>query len=209
MLSVGLFCWWCMFVFFLLLLLWLLFLSPRRKQPGSLLSFSAGIHQITVTFNRSRNCPVLFDICLFVVSQHVVEYCKRGREQESFCQSLALLSLSGECKYTPNLHPKSKHIELSTGLKFLPPLQGPETVTSVQVVELPDLSNKMIGHLGKFNFQISLKKFSTSMPQIPHDLLLSSCSVTSDSLRHHGLQHVRLPCPSPSPRDCSNSCPLS
>ena len=49
------------------LLLWL-FLSPRRKQPGSLLSFSAGIHQITVTFNRSWNCPVLFDICLFVVS---------------------------------------------------------------------------------------------------------------------------------------------
>ena len=25
----------------------------------------------------------------------------------------------------------------------------------------------------------------------------------------HGLQHARLPCPSPSPRACSNSCPLS
>ena len=25
----------------------------------------------------------------------------------------------------------------------------------------------------------------------------------------HGLQHFRLPCPSPSPRICSNSCPLS
>ena len=25
----------------------------------------------------------------------------------------------------------------------------------------------------------------------------------------HGLQHTRLPCPSPSPRACSNSCPLS
>ena len=24
-----------------------------------------------------------------------------------------------------------------------------------------------------------------------------------------GLQHIRLPCPSPSPRVCSNSCPLS
>ena len=24
----------------------------------------------------------------------------------------------------------------------------------------------------------------------------------------HGLQHTRLPCSSPSPRDCSNSCPL-
>ena len=25
----------------------------------------------------------------------------------------------------------------------------------------------------------------------------------------HGLQHTKLPCPSPSPRTCSNSCPLS
>ena len=31
----------------------------------------------------------------------------------------------------------------------------------------------------------------------------------SDSLRPHGLQHVRLPCPYLSPRVCSNSCPLS
>ena len=36
-----------------------------------------------------------------------------------------------------------------------------------------------------------------------------SHSVMSDSLQHHGLQHSRLPCPSPSPRVCSNSCPLS
>ena len=31
----------------------------------------------------------------------------------------------------------------------------------------------------------------------------------SDPLRPHGLQHDRLPCQSPSPRACSNSCPLS
>ena len=31
----------------------------------------------------------------------------------------------------------------------------------------------------------------------------------SDSLRPHGLQHVRLPCPSPMPGAYSNSCPLS
>ena len=36
-----------------------------------------------------------------------------------------------------------------------------------------------------------------------------SCSVISDSLRPHGLQHARLSCPSPSPRDCSMSCLLS
>ena len=31
----------------------------------------------------------------------------------------------------------------------------------------------------------------------------------SDSLRPHGVQHARLPCPSLSPGFCSNSCPLS
>ena len=34
-----------------------------------------------------------------------------------------------------------------------------------------------------------------------------SCSVVSDSLWHHGLQHPRLPCPSPTPRAYSNSRP--
>ena len=29
------------------------------------------------------------------------------------------------------------------------------------------------------------------------------------SLRPYGLQHARLPCPSPTPSACSNSCPLS
>ena len=34
-----------------------------------------------------------------------------------------------------------------------------------------------------------------------------SHSIMSDSLRPHGLQHTRLPCLSPTPRACSNSCP--
>ena len=40
-------------------------------------------------------------------------------------------------------------------------------------------------------------------------LLLFSCLVVSDSSRSHGLQYARLPCPSPSPRACSNACTLS
>ena len=36
-----------------------------------------------------------------------------------------------------------------------------------------------------------------------------SCSVMSNSLWPHGLQHARPPCPSPTPRVYSNSCPLS
>ena len=36
-----------------------------------------------------------------------------------------------------------------------------------------------------------------------------NCSVVSDSLWPHGLQHTRLPCPSPTPGAYLNSCPLS
>ena len=41
------------------------------------------------------------------------------------------------------------------------------------------------------------------------NFLLFGHSVLSDSLQCHGLQHARLPCPSPSPGVCSNSCPFS
>ena len=41
------------------------------------------------------------------------------------------------------------------------------------------------------------------------DQYQSSCSVMSDSLWHHGLQHARPPCPSPTPRVHPKSCPLS
>ena len=34
-------------------------------------------------------------------------------------------------------------------------------------------------------------------------------SIMSDSLRPYGLQHARPPCPSPTPKVYSNSCPLS
>ena len=48
-----------------------------------------------------------------------------------------------------------------------------------------------------------LKIFRVSIHHCCH------CSVMSDSLWPHGLQHTRLPCPSQSPRPCSNLYPLS
>ena len=45
-------------------------------------------------------------------------------------------------------------------------------------------------------------KFSSSTVQF-------SCSVMFEFLRHHGLQHVRLPCLSQTARAFSNSCPSS
>ena len=46
-------------------------------------------------------------------------------------------------------------------------------------------------------------------PVIRFSSVQFSCSVTSDSLQPRGLQHARLPCPSPTPRACSNSCSLN
>ena len=40
-------------------------------------------------------------------------------------------------------------------------------------------------------------------------ILIVVQSLSHVSLWHHGLQPARLPCPSPSPRACWNSCPLS
>ena len=45
-------------------------------------------------------------------------------------------------------------------------------------------------------------QFSQSVSQFSH-------SVVSDSLWPHGLQHARLPCPSPTPGACSVLCPSS
>ena len=39
--------------------------------------------------------------------------------------------------------------------------------------------------------------------------VLFSCSVVSNSLRPHELQHARFPSPSPTPGACWNSCPSS
>ena len=50
-------------------------------------------------------------------------------------------------------------------------------------------------------------KESRSQPQFSS--VHFSHSVMSDSLRPHGLQHSRLPCPLPTPGVCPDSCPLS
>ena len=54
-----------------------------------------------------------------------------------------------------------------------------------------------------FNFEFKRKPF----PNKAFSSVQFSCSVVSDSLRPHGLQHGRLPCPSPTPG--VYSCPLS
>ena len=61
---------------------------------------------------------------------------------------------------------------------------------------------------GKIYIYIYLNHIAIHLKLIQHCKLLFSHSVMSNSLRPHGLQHTRLPCPSPPPGACSNSCPL-
>ena len=65
-----------------------------------------------------------------------------------------------------------------------------------------------VSEFGKGYLQSVLLDFPLCF--IGHELLLLfSCSIMSDSLWLHGLQHTRLACLSLTPGACSNSCPLS
>ena len=64
--------------------------------------------------------------------------------------------------------------------------------------------NFLVGHLLKGKTIQILVSVSTQFSSVQF-----SCSVVSNSLQPYGLQHNRPPCPSPTPRACSNSCPSS
>ena len=64
-----------------------------------------------------------------------------------------------------------------------------------KVISISLLTVKVIQCTCRHSYQFSSVQFSRS--------------VVSNSLWPHELQHARLPCPSPTPRACSNSCPSS
>ena len=66
------------------------------------------------------------------------------------------------------------------------------------------LQNKLIP---SFQKDVSFK--STKVLQYTHHSVQFSRSVMSNYLQPHESQHTRPPCPSPTPRVHSNSCPLS
>ena len=51
--------------------------------------------------------------------------------------------------------------------------------------------------------------YCEKLPRKINDVQFSSVTRWCPTLWPHGLQHARLPSPSPTPRACSNSCPLS
>ena len=84
---------------------------------------------------------------------------------------------------------------LSVPLDSCAPIQA---LVSVLHAQLPSWGHATNSLHSSLSWHVPLMKYS----QFSH-------SVVSDSLRLHGLQHARLPCPSPSHRTCSNSCPSS
>ena len=62
---------------------------------------------------------------------------------------------------------------------------------------------------GIFKTTGKIRLWSESYWVIYNFIVVAQVLVMSDSLRPHGLQHARLPRPSPSPGACSNSRPLS
>ena len=56
---------------------------------------------------------------------------------------------------------------------------------------------------------LQLLNFTIRAQKQPVPTVVVVQSISRDSLRPHGPQHARLPCPSPIPRACSNSCPSS
>ena len=73
-------------------------------------------------------------------------------------------------------------------------------------------SHKTFFHFLYSSLYLPVQRTATSKFRLTSFSLQSvqfSRSVVSDSLQHHGLHHARLPCPSPTPRVYSNSCPLS
>ena len=85
----------------------------------------------------------------------------------------------------------------------------------------PKQTSSFIPHLVPFGFWalvlLASRPPGTGNSLLPHpsashhqvSLLLFSHPVVSNSFQPRGPQHTRLPCPSPFPGVCSNSCPLS
>ena len=91
-------------------------------------------------------------------------------------------------------------------------LQKPNTLKQIQwwLWESRGLeTGEMLLKEHKFAVRRWLSPGNLKSAQWSYSTLLLSHSIMSDSLWPHGPQHARLPCPSPSPWACSNSCPVS
>ena len=118
-----------------------------------------------------------------------------------------------------NLFSKEKlcvgHLLLIWVRKLLLYTYWPKSLNSQKLVLLKYIKiTHFFSHWGRLCF-MEKRSWYTQENLICSPISYSFSSVQSLSrvwlswLQLHGLQHSRLPCPSPTPRACSNSCPLS
>ena len=75
------------------------------------------------------------------------------------------------------------------------------SVVNLEKPEMGSMAKALFGY-----FQVDFRQLSSS---VQFSSVQFSCSVVSNSLRPHGPQHARPPCPSPTPGVHPNPCPLS
>ena len=89
---------------------------------------------------------------------------------------------------------------------------------NIQIIGVPEEEDKKKGHenileeITVENFPKMGKEIATQVQEtqrVPNRIVQFHCSVVSDSLRPHVLQHTRPPCPSPTPGVHPNPCPLN
>ena len=128
------------------------------------------------------------------------KYAYKFSKISQFCMKARFLSLA---TITVNCLPWNDRLTLFIFEKSNALLQI--TIACLEAIE-------MMVHEGK-KYLVQLKQlhkyFTSKHPSRISIELLFSPSVTSSSLWTHALQHSRLPCSSPPPRVCSDSCPLS
>ena len=87
----------------------------------------------------------------------------------------------------------------------MPPNSPPSPLCLVTWANSSDKAPAEVGT----NWRPSHSQKLSLLPSISIISVQFSRSVVSNSLWPHGLQHARFSCPSPTPRACSHSCPLS
>ena len=83
----------------------------------------------------------------------------------------------------------------------------------IECSELPNIINNM-DYLIKHKLDCTAGMWEVppsalGIPSLKHSSCCCSVAKPCPTLKPHGLQHTRLPCPSPSPGVRSNSCPLN
>ena len=127
------------------------------------------------------------------------------------CMSNSLMELVSSFKWKMKSHSVSRSVMPNSynPMDCNPPDSSVHGIVQARLLEWVAISfSRDLPHPGIEPRSLALQ--ADSLPSEPPEKpLLFHYSVVSDSLQPHGLQHARLPCPSPSPGACSNSCPLS